>query len=124
MDQEVICDKFSEEIISQIGLDPELCSEFIKARLMWVFVAGHEEGRKFYGHSKEVIQLSPNGTYIRSWRSPVYAAKALGIDRGHISACANKKKHHLTCGGFKWEYSIDYYQRMEDERTDSPIYIA
>ena len=117
MKQEVICDKLTDEIISNLELDP-LCSTFIKERFMWTFMAGHEEGRRFFGHSKAVIQLSRNGTYIRSWRSPIYAAKALGVDRSHISQCANKKAHHLTCGGFQWEYSIDYYQRKKDEANE------
>ncbi len=115
MNADKIFDLLTTEIITELRLPRDLYSRFIRERIEWAYTAGHEEGRIFHGHSKEVIQLSLEGRFIKSWRSPVYAAKALGVNRSTISRCAAKKKHHLTGAGFKWEYGKEYYPRVSRE---------
>ena len=115
MNADKIFDLLTTEIITELRLPRDLYSKFIRERIEWAYAAGHDKGRVFYGHSKEVIQLTLEGRFIKSWQSPVYAAKALGVDRTTISKCAKKKKHHLTSAGFKWEYGEEYYARVAKE---------
>ena len=49
----------------------------------------------------KVVRMNLDGTYIDEWSSATDAAKALGIQQGHIcSVCNGKRK---SAGGYKWK---------------------
>lgn len=54
--------------------------------------------------SKEVIQYSVDGVFIKKWPSLNEVERVLGIKCGRISGCCNHKPKHKTAGGYKWEY--------------------
>jgi len=116
MNENKVIDSLATEIVRELRLPENLCTPFIKERLQWAYVAGHEEGRKFMSHRKSVVQLTLEGSFVKEWPSPTYAAKAFGVHRNTISKVAAGQEHHNTAVGFKWEYSKDYYKRLEEER--------
>ena len=53
--------------------------------------------------SKNVLQFSLDGIFIKEWSSIKEASRTLRIDSSGISKCCNGKINH--CGGFKWIHS-------------------
>lgn len=51
-----------------------------------------------------IKQSTKEGALIRIWKSTNEAADMLGIPSSNITACLKKYKHHLTAGGYKWDY--------------------
>lgn len=52
--------------------------------------------------SKPVVQMTKDGSFIRSYRSGKEAARETGTDHGHLlDCCAGKRK---TAGGYVWKY--------------------
>lgn len=67
------------------------------------------EGHKGIDHSycnKKVYQYTKNGKFIAVYNSISEASVATGVDKAHISACCNGKKHYKTAGGYVWSFSI------------------
>lgn len=55
--------------------------------------------------SKEVSQFSKQYVFIRTYNSPLEAAKATGIDISSITRCLNHQRK--SAGGYIWLYSND-----------------
>jgi DNA-directed RNA polymerase subunit RPC12/RpoP len=55
---------------------------------------------------KEIIQLTMEGEFVKSWNSATEAAKILGISQSHISSVCLEKKNSI--GGFKWMHKNNY----------------
>lgn len=55
-----------------------------------------------------VVQLSPDGNFIREWPKIVEAAVALKLSRDAIGKCCQKRPQFKTCGSFVWKYVEDY----------------
>lgn len=54
----------------------------------------------------EVVQLSTESEYVKTWKSIREAERNLKIDRSSIiKVCKQKQK---TAGGFKWIYKSEY----------------
>lgn len=109
MEPNKIFDILTSDIITGLGLPP-FSSHFIHKRITWAFVAGQDSARI---HRKEVIQIDPDGTFIRSWDNPKQAGIAMGVDPSGISKAASSNNRRLTSAGFKWEYAEDYHRRIK-----------
>lgn len=55
--------------------------------------------------SKSVKQINTDGSVIKIFPSLSDASREIGVDVSAISACAKKRKHSNTAGGYKWEYA-------------------
>ena len=55
--------------------------------------------------SKEVSQFSKQYVFIRTYNSPLEAAKETGIDISSITRCLNHQRK--SAGGYIWLYSND-----------------
>lgn len=53
-----------------------------------------------------IKQLTLDGQLIKVWDSALQAAKALGLHDPNINKCCKGIRNQ--CGGFKWEYLIEY----------------
>ena len=49
-----------------------------------------------------VAQYTPDGVYLKTWKSVGYASKCLNVSRGNISSCCLKNRK--TAGGYVWKY--------------------
>lgn len=105
MKPELIQEKLTNEIIQEFCLPYRLCHDFIFNRMQQCFGAGYDTGRKKGGSPRSIIQLTKEGKVIKSWENISTAARALGIERSHISKCAKGHKHHNTAGGYRWRYA-------------------
>lgn len=56
---------------------------------------------------KSVVQLSLDGTYIRTWDGIIDAVQE-GYNEVCISSCCSKKYANKTHKGYKWMYLSDY----------------
>lgn len=54
------------------------------------------------GKRDAVLQYDLKGNFIKEWDGIEVAAKMLGLNKGSIWKCVNKKTHRV--GNFKWEY--------------------
>jgi group I intron endonuclease len=54
----------------------------------------------------EVVQLSMDEYYIKTWETASEAEKTLGISRCKVSTCCNGKRR--SAGGFKWMWIFDW----------------
>ena len=54
-------------------------------------------------NSKQVIQLTLDGDYIKSWDSVMDIQRTLGYHQGNISSCCRGKQK--TSNGFIWQYT-------------------
>lgn len=62
--------------------------------------------------TKQVIQLTPKGEYIKTWNSLKEISSELGLSNSSYSAaCRGERK---LIGGFKWMYKEDYEKLMEE----------
>ena len=59
---------------------------------------------------KEVIQMSSDGTVLRTYKSMSEAARISGVSLGNLSNLCNNKSHRKTLGGYKWVFK----QAMEE----------
>lgn len=58
-------------------------------------------------YRKQVVQLSLDNEYVKTYNSIKEASRELGLDDSSISnVCKGKKQK--TCGGYKWMYKEDY----------------
>lgn len=101
MDPLRIIEKLTLEIIDQKTPDPD----FIHQRLIWVFVAGWEEGIQHHSKRKPVIQMDQYGNIIKIHRSIKDAKNAVGSHRSSIENVCRGKKN--SCKGFHWRYVED-----------------
>lgn len=53
-------------------------------------------------HTKPVIQMTMDGSFIREWLGSSYAARELGIHFSNISACCYGIQ--ASAGGYKWKF--------------------
>lgn len=60
--------------------------------------------------NKELVQLSIDGNYIKTWHSLTEASKSLNINPSSISMVCNQSGLHTRykAGGYKWKYKSDY----------------
>jgi hypothetical protein len=54
--------------------------------------------------SKEIMQFSKDGKFIRLWNSAKEASEKLGINHSNIIQCCKKKSHYHSAGGYAWKY--------------------
>lgn len=60
-------------------------------------------------HPYAVVMLSKFGEYICTFKSPVEAGRAIGLNNGDsITSCCNKKKHCNYAYGYIWRYLSNY----------------
>ena len=70
-----------------------------------------------YNHTRKlrkekIVQLLPDGTFIKEWDNTSHAGNVLGINYKNIRAvCRNEREY---AGGFKWMYLSDYMQINND----------
>lgn len=63
---------------------------------------------------REVIQLSSDGNYVRSWSTITHAVSEVKrTTTSNISACCRGKRK--TTGGYRWMYKEDYDQCIEEQ---------
>lgn len=55
--------------------------------------------------TKEVLQFSKDGKFIKKFQSLSDAARELGIYHQSISNCCHQKPHCRTAGGFIWKFA-------------------
>ena len=53
------------------------------------------------GNTIKIAQYDKRGNYIRTWANAYQAQEELGINRGNINSCVNKRRK--TAGGYIWE---------------------
>jgi hypothetical protein len=63
--------------------------------------------------TKEIVQLTLEGQFIKYWESMTQVQRILGIETGNISAVCKRKKNNA--GGFKWMYKEDYEDTDPEE---------
>lgn len=56
-----------------------------------------------YGHNRQVVQLTPEGEQVATYKSATYASAITGIGRTSIDNALNGWSR--TAGGFAWKYS-------------------
>jgi hypothetical protein len=57
---------------------------------------------------REVVQLSINGEYIKTWQYIQEIEKELNISNAHITACCKGRFGKRSAGGYLWIYKEDY----------------
>lgn len=55
--------------------------------------------------TKEVLQFSKDGKFIKKFQSLSEAAREIGISHTAILNCCRQKPHCKTAGGFIWKYA-------------------
>ena len=63
-----------------------------------------QHNKKGSAKRRSVIQLTPNGEYIRTFSSVGEAAKAAGVSIGCVSSCC-RKKSTIPKTGYLWRYA-------------------
>lgn len=53
-------------------------------------------------NNKPIIQLEPNGEFIKEWPSTAEVFRALKINKGYIINCLKGRRGEA--GGYKWRY--------------------
>jgi hypothetical protein len=66
--------------------------------------ARERSSKGYLGQPVEVEQRDLDGNLIKTYKSIGEAARESGISAGQICTCCQKKKGHLTAGGYKWRY--------------------
>lgn len=90
-------------------------SNSIVTNLEWVTRTGNMRHgtcgeRMGRGHWVSVIQMTPDGKFIKKWQCTQHAADALGLSMTHIiEVCRGKAK---TYGGFKWKYTDNNHKKL------------
>jgi len=105
-----IQDLLTDEIIHELRLPINLCYNFIRDRIRWAYVAGHDQGRIDSRNGKEVCQLTLEGELIRIWQTAVIASKALNIN--HSSIYRSCRRDQMKAGGYLWDFAKDYYKKQ------------
>jgi hypothetical protein len=77
---------------------------------------GHLNGKK---KSKEVVQFTMEGQYIKTWKSITEAERTLNITKSKVSAVCKGQRNHA--GKFKWMYKEDYDRYRENESLKSDV---
>lgn len=54
---------------------------------------------------KAVIQMTPEGEFIKKWDCAFDVERETGIQHQRISNCCQNKPRYKTAGGFKWMYA-------------------
>ena len=55
--------------------------------------------------SKEIIQYSLDGCFLKKWESSEQAAKELNLSGSNIRKCCKINNRYKTVGGYIWRYS-------------------
>lgn len=74
---------------------------------------------KEHHNSKEILQFSLHGEFIKKWDSQADIERELLIKQSSISECCKNKRK--TSGGYKWGYEYDY-ERIPFKVFDLTIY--
>ena len=76
-----------------------------------------EEHKRKIGlaHAIPIVQLTLDGKFIKEWESAATAAKTLGFNFSHISACCRGERGQHK--GFKWMYKEEYNKKLLEELT-------
>ena len=53
------------------------------------------------GKARKIVQYDKCGNYIKTWNNAYEVAEKLGINKGNINSCINKRRK--TAGGYRWE---------------------
>ena len=69
---------------------------------------GTHNERSAKARSKQILQYSKSGDFIREWKSASEVERVLGINRGNITQCCRGR--YKSIGGFIWKY--------KEERTE------
>ena len=105
-----IQDLLTDEIIDEFELPIDLYYNFIRDRIRWAYVAGHDQGRIDSRNGKEVCQLNLEGELIRIWQTAVIAGRALNIN--HSSIYRSCRRGQMKAGGYLWDFAKDYYKKQ------------
>lgn len=123
----VVCDMWNDGVkgTKQIGEIVNLASgtvkEYLKKGKSLGWCDYNRKESKKYGilhgikNTKEIIQLSLDGEFIKEWDSATKAGEILGILQGNISAACNGK--YKSAGGYKWMHKDRYEIDKESIKT-------
>ena len=63
-----------------------------------------EKFGKEHPRSKQVIQLTLDGDYIKSWDSAIDVKRKLGYNQGNIGSCCRGARK--SANGYKWQFAL------------------
>lgn len=64
----------------------------------------------YISQEKPIIQLDLKGKFIKEWTSGMEATRNLKIHNSNLVKCLKGKRN--MCGGFKWMYASEYYNKV------------
>ena len=74
----------------------------LEERKAWLSEKMRGENNPSFGKGLSVIQINPDGTFVREYQTIREAERETGVDHSVISRCCKGKVK--TAGGFRWEY--------------------